>query len=93
MAALAQNPRGVVYWTPRLVALAKPALHDRPADWAQLAQSPCTADGWYVYLLVGDLGWARELAADLPQLRWLCFQRGLRSPRPHVQLWRRLLPH
>ena len=93
LAALSLNPRGLIYWTPRLVVLAKPVQSNCPADWAQLAESPAGADGWYIHLMTGDVQWARHLADSTPPLRWLCFQRGLRSPRPHVLPWRRFLPH
>lgn len=93
LAALALNPRGLVYWTPRLVALAKPVHSSSPATWADLHHTPATADGWYVHLLVGDLQWARHLAAHTPPLRWLCYQRGLRNEHAHVLPWRLLLPH
>lgn len=93
LAALALNPRGLIYWTPRLVALAKPVQSNCPAQWANLQDTPATADGWYIHLLTGDMQWARCLAARTPQLRWLCFQRGLRNHRVHVLPWRRLLPH
>lgn len=93
MAALALNPRALIYWTPRLVALAKPVLSSCPADWPRLQDAPEGADGWYIHLLTGDLQWARRLAQHTPQLRWLCFQRGLRGRRPHILPWRRILPH
>lgn len=93
MAALAQNSRAIIYWSPRLVALAKPVHSSCPEAWLRLSESPESADGWYVHLLAGDLAWARQLAAATPPLRWLCFHRGLRSPRAHVRLWRCLLPH
>ena len=93
LAALALNPRGVICWTPQLVALAKPVLSSCPASWARLQENPAAADGWYIHLLAGDVHRARSMAAGLPRLRWLCFQRGLRSPRPHILPWRRLLLH
>lgn len=93
IAALLRNPHGLVYWTPRLVALAKPVLHNQPADWEALEQSPVMADGWYVHLLTGDMRQARRVAESMTPLRWLCFQRGMRNARLHVRLWHRLLPH
>lgn len=93
LAALALNPRGIIYWSPRLVALAKPVLSSCPAAWTRLQDSPATADGWYIHLLTGDLRCARSLAVHTPPLRWLCYQRGLRSERAHVLPWRRILPH
>lgn len=93
MAALAQDPRSIIYWTPRLVALAKPVQSSCPEDWSRLTDTPVAADGWYVHLLVGDLTWARQLAKEAPPLRWLCFQRGLRNPEAHVLSWRRFLQH
>lgn len=91
LAALSQNPQGVVVFFSRLVVLMKPVLHDRPGDWGSLSLCPHEPDGWYVHLLVGDLTLARRLASDLAPLHWLCFQRGRRSSRPHVRLWRRIL--
>lgn len=93
IAELALNPRGLIYWTPQLVVLAKPVQCNYPKAWAQLAKSPATADGWYVHLLTGDITWARRLAGVTPPLKWLCFQRGLRSTKLHVLPWHRILPH
>lgn len=93
LAALASNAHGVAIFHSRLVALMKPVLHHRPGDWSALEQSPTEPDGWYVHLLAGDLDWARRLATQLEPLPWLCFQRGRRSPRPHLLRWRRILIH
>lgn len=93
VAALAQNSRGLLIWSPRLVALAKPVLLSRPEEWGRLEHSPDAADAWYVHLLTGDMQSARRVAAETPPLRWLCFQRGARSPRVHVVLWRSFLSH
>lgn len=91
LAALRRNPRAVLLLMPELTALLKPVRRDRPAEWEQLAHSPADADAWYVHLLVGDLALARRLAACLPLLPWFCFQRGLRSPQPHLIPTPRLL--
>lgn len=48
-------------------------------------------DAWYVHLLVGNVALARRLAATLPPLEWLCFQRGRRSNQPHIYRWEQLL--
>lgn len=93
LAALAQNPQGLIYWTPQLVVLAKPVSSERPICCNGLAESPEHADGWYVHLLAGDLQWARRLARHLPPLGRLYFQRGVRSAKVHSLSWRRLLPH
>lgn len=85
--ALRQNPQGVVLLMPRLVVLMKPTLSDAPARWQELHHCPAGADAWYVHLLVGDLKLAQQLAGALPPLRWLCFQRGLRSTAPHRLDW------
>lgn len=92
MAALAANPGGVVLFSPALVALMRQVHHREPQSWELLEEPPSAqADAWYVHLMVGDLAWARRLARKLPPMRWLCFQRGVRSPRPHVWPWHRLL--
>lgn len=92
MAALAADPDGVVLFSPALVALMRRVHHSEPQRWALLTEPPIApADAWYVHLMVGDLAWARRLARKLPPMRWLCFQRGVRSPRPHVWPWHRLL--
>lgn len=93
VAALLRNPHGVVIYTPRLVALAKPVQHQYPECWEQLEESPAEADGWFMHLLTGDLQWACEIATGMPQLPLLCFRRGLRSPRPHVISAHRFLYH
>lgn len=91
LGALARNPGGIICWTPRLVALAKPVESGKPAEWMRLSETPSGADGWYIHLLVGSLDGAVKLANELPPLMWLCFQRGLRSSRPHVLPWHRIL--
>lgn len=93
VAALLRNPSGVVIYTSRLVALAKPVLHHTPEHWEQLDESPEGADGWFLHLLVGDLAWAKEIASGMPQLPLLCFRRGIRSTRPHVISAHRFLYH
>ena len=85
--ALAQHPQGVVLLMPRLVALMKPVDSSQAESWPELAREFPAADAWYVHLLVGELKLARQLAGALPPLRWLCFQRGLRSTRPHRLPW------
>ena len=89
--ALAAHPQGVILLMPRLVALMKPVLSSQPELWPQLEHVFPAADAWYIHLLVGDLGLARRLAATLPPRQWLCFQRGLRSPRPHRLAWHAFL--
>lgn len=89
--ALRQHPQGVVLMMPQLVALLKPVAAQNADHWQQLEQVTPHPDAWYVHLLVGDLRLARQLARALPPLQWLCFQRGLRSPRPHRLPWLRIL--
>ena len=93
LATLAHHPAGVVLLMPRLVVLMKPTLSCEPALWPQLELVHPCPDAWYVHLLVGDLGLARRMACALPPLRWLCFQRGRRSPLPHRLEWSAFLPH
>ena len=85
--ALSQHSQGIILLMPQLVALMKPVDSSAPATWQELALHAPGADAWYVHLLVGDLLLARRLAAGLPPLRWLCFQRGRRSTRPHRLPW------
>ena len=87
IAALLQHPQGVVLLMPQLVVLMKPTLSHEPALWPQLELVHPCPDSWYVHLLVGDLQLARRLAGALPPQRWLCFQRGRRSPQPHRLAW------
>ena len=87
LAALAAHPQGVVLLMRQLVVLMKPALSCEPALWPQLELVHPCPDSWYVHLLVGDLQLARRLAGALPPQRWLCFQRGRRSPQPHRLAW------
>ena len=87
LAALAAHPQGVVLLMPQLVALMKPVLSSEPHLWPELEHIFPVADAWYVHLLVGSLPLARSMAAPLPPLRWLCFQRGLRHERPHLLPW------
>ncbi len=91
VAALADNPHGVVVLLPRLVALMKPVEHAHPEQWPQLGCSPPAADAWYVHLLAGDFSLACQLGRQLPVYPWLCFQRGARSARLHRCHWERLL--
>ncbi len=92
LAALADNPLGVVVFMPRLVALLKPVCHESPQEWEQLRYSPAGADAWYVHLLVGELGLARRLGAGLARYPWLCFQRGARNACLHRWHWKRVVP-
>ena len=85
--ALVQHPQGVVLMMPQLVVLMKPVESNHPESWSELEQESPDADAWYVHLLVGNLALARRLAGALPPLRWLCFQRGQRSPLPHRIPW------
>lgn len=91
VAALLRNPGGVVHYGPELVALVNPVLHHSPQSWEQLEACPPGADAWHVHLLVGDMARAYAWADALPALPLLCFRRGLRSARPHVQPWQRFL--
>ncbi len=87
LAALAAHPHGVVLLMPQLVALLRPVDSTKPPTWQELDSTSTREDAWYVHLLVGNLALARRLAAALPPRRWLCFQRGLRSPRAHRLSW------
>lgn len=89
--ALADNPQGVLLYTPQLVVLMKPADSRQPQEWEQLGHSPQRPDAWYVHLLVGNLGLALRLAPMLPVYPWVCFQRGQRSARLHRLPWARIL--
>ncbi len=89
--ALLCNPRGVLVFTPELVVLMKPVLLQEELLWGELADNPADADAWYVHLLAGNVALARRLAATLPPLEWLCFQRGRRSNQPHIYRWEQLL--
>lgn len=88
---LLSNPRGVLVFTPELVVLMKPVLLQEELLWGELADNPADADAWYVHLLAGNVALARRLAATLPPLEWLCFQRGRRSNQPHIYRWEQLL--
>lgn len=85
--ALLLHSQGVVLMMPQLVVLMKPVDSSQPASWPELELEYSAADAWYVHLLVGNLALARQLAGALPPRRWLCFQRGSRSPRPHRIPW------
>lgn len=91
MTTLVQNPGGIVHYSSCLVALLRPVQSRMPSRWEQLSERPLSPNGWYVHLLVGDLRLARQIARHLPPLQWLCFRRGLRSPRPHIVPWSRIL--
>ena len=93
LAVLAAHPQGIVLLMPRLVVLMKPVCSNAPEQWTELALISPAADAWYIHLLVGDLRLARRMAATLPPLRWLCFQRGLRAPTPHRHPWQAFLLH
>lgn len=93
LAALAAHPQGIVLLTPWLVVLMKPVCSTAPEQWTELSLVFPAADAWYIHLLVGDLRQARSMAAALPQLHWLCFQRGLRTPVPHRYPWQAFLRH
>ena len=93
LAALAAHPQGIVLLMPRLVVLMKPVCSRQPEQWTDLPRIFPAADAWYVHLLVGDLRLARRLATALPRRRWLCFQRGLRTPAPHRQPWQAFMQH
>ncbi len=85
MQRLSGNSRAFIIWMPQLITLAVPVNHQHPETWTSLAlTSPQDSDAWYVHLLIGDLALARELARQAEALPYLCFQRGLRSPRPHI---------
>lgn len=89
--AITLNPRGVLVFTPDLVVLTKPVILREELLWGDLADDPTGADAWYVHLLVGNLKKARYMAAALPPLEWLCFQRGKRNNVPHVYHWAGIL--
>lgn len=91
MLALGRNPQGLIFCSPQLVALLKPARSGEPARWGILDDCPAGADAWYVHLLVGDLRAARCMARALSPYPWLCFHRGCRNERPHRLPWARLL--
>lgn len=93
LAALAAHPQGIVLLMPRLVVLMKPVCSREVLLWTDLPQIFPAADAWYVHLLVGDLALARRLAASIAPRRWLCFQRGLRTPAPHRLPWRAFVNH
>ena len=96
MTALSANPDAIIIYLPHLVVLAKPANRLHPQQWDHLHESPPGADAWYVHLLVGDVRQAREAARRLKPRTWICFQRGMRSSRPHAIRWDRftaLPPH
>lgn len=94
VAALSRNPRAVIISTPRLFVLMRPVDSRKPELWAEaLDADHAGADGWYVHLLVGDLGFALRLGAMLAPLPLLCFMRGVRSGRPHRLSWRRVVRH
>lgn len=89
LTSLGEHPGGVILLSPQLVVLMKPVQSKAPETWTQLEHIAPVADAWYVHLLVGNLAWARQLAASLPSKRWLCFHRGLRSDKPHRIPWLR----
>lgn len=89
--SLISNPHGVLVFTPELVVLMKPVLLKEELLWGALADDPPEADAWYVHLLVGNVDQARRMAAQLPPLEWLCFQRGRRNSLPHVYHWSNVL--
>ncbi len=91
LAALGENPRGIIAWMPQLVALMKPVCCEHSQDWLRLESSPAQADAWYVHLLIGSLDLACQLGAGLESHDYLCFQRGLRSPHVHVSSWARFI--
>ena len=85
--ALQAHPHGVCLLMPSLVVLMKPVQSSLPHLWGELSLVFPEADAWYIHLLAGNLTQARRMAAALPPLRWLCFQRGRRSPVPHQLDW------
>ena len=93
LAALAAHPQGVLLFTPHLVAMLKPVCSKSVEHWPQLQHIFPQADGWYIHLLVGNLRMARHMAAALPPLQWLCFQRGLRNTTPHRLPWHAFIHH
>ncbi len=91
LTALGENARGIIAWTPQLVALMKPVCCHHAQDWLRLESSPAHANAWYVHLLIGSLDFACQLGARLESYDYICFQRGLRSTRVHVSSWERLI--
>lgn len=93
LAALAHNPYGVALLCPALVALLQPCSVEWSEPWRHWGQAipPGQADAWYVHLLVGELAVARRLAAMLPPLPWVVFQRGTRGPALRRYPWQRFL--
>ncbi len=92
MQRLSENSRALIIWLPQLIVLAMPVNHHHPERWSSLAStSPQDSDAWYVHLLIGDLALARELGKQVEVLNLLCFQRGLRSPRPHIHRFRDII--
>lgn len=93
LAATAGNPHGVVLFSPALVALLQPCRSTQAEPWRHWGQPtpPSLADAWYVHLLVGELALARRMAALLPSLPWVVFQRGVRGPALRRYPWQRFL--
>lgn len=83
MAALAVSG-GVVVYTSDMVLLARMVgSHDSPDEWSDLRKRYDAPDAWYIHLLVGNPAKAAAIYAKEEPAKYVVFQRGLRSERPH----------
>lgn len=83
MAAIAAAG-GVVIYTSDMVLLARMVdSHDSPVAWSDLRKRYDNPDAWYVHLLVGSPAKATVVYDREASAKYVVFQRGLRSERPH----------
>lgn len=83
MAALAASG-GVVVYTSDMVLLARMVdSHDIPDEWSDLRKRYDNPDAWYIHLLVGSPAKATTIYDREVPAKYVVFQRGMRSERPH----------
>lgn len=90
LSELIASARGVFVFTPQLTVLMKAIDLTDEESITNLRKHNRRINAWYVHFLSGDLSLAFEWARSLPPLPYLCFQRGIRSPKLHLLPWSRL---
>lgn len=75
---------GVVVYTSDMVLLARMVdSRESPDGWSDLRFADPEPDAWYIHLLVGSPAKAAAIYAKEEPAKYVVFQRGLRSERPH----------
>lgn len=90
LSELIASERGVFVYTPRLTVLMKAVDLADEESITNLRKHNRLINAWYVHFFGGDLSLGFNWARTLTPLPYLCFQRGVRSPKLHLLPWSRL---